>query len=114
MPLERKPSAIWHSDIPGMFVLILQPVLAVLFVLFFVSIVHLEYRLAIAVFACAVFSATVGAVLLFLARLPLYRQRVFFTFGSRLLDARHKRLYRMAYGFIGIALLLLLVVLLVR
>src|SRR5687768_10146566 len=48
-----------------------------------------------------------GIGLLFLARLPLYRQRRFFTFGSSALDAPHRRLYRWAYGFIvgGVVLL---------
>jgi type IV secretory pathway VirB3-like protein len=44
--------------------------------------------------------ASVGVVLLFLARLPLYRQRRFFAFGSRLLDEPHRRLYRWAYRFL--------------
>src|SRR5580658_4771631 len=49
----------------------------------------------------------IGIVLLFFARLPLYRQRRFFTFGPRALDDRHKRLYRYAYDFIGVCLFLL-------
>jgi hypothetical protein len=51
----------------------------------------------------------VGTVLLFFARLPLYRQRRFFTFGSRALDEHHRRLYRWAYRFIGGSVLLLLI-----
>ena len=50
---------------------------------------------------------TVGILLLFFARLPLYRERRFFTFGSRALDDHHKRLYRWAYRFIGICVFLL-------
>jgi hypothetical protein len=38
-----------------------------------------------------------GVILLFLARLPLYRQRRFWTFGSRGLDRFHRRLYWLAY-----------------
>lgn len=54
---------------------------------------------------------TVGTVLLFLARLPLYRQQRFFTFGLHALDESHRRLYRWAYRFIGISLLLMLLLL---
>ena len=46
----------------------------------------------------------VGVVLLFCARLPLYRQRKFFSFGPRGLPAPHRRLYWTAYGFIGLAI----------
>jgi hypothetical protein len=54
--------------------------------------------------------AAVGVVLLFMARLPLYRERRFFTFGPGALDQRHRRLYRWAYGFIaaGVVLMVLL------
>jgi hypothetical protein len=54
--------------------------------------------------------ALCGIDLLLLARLPLYRQRRFFTFGPRLLDARHRALYRCAYVFIAAAMVLLVVV----
>jgi hypothetical protein len=56
--------------------------------------------------------AGAGVVLLFLARLPLYRQRRFFAFGPKLLDESHRRLYRWAYGFICLGGLLLLLTLL--
>ena len=51
-----------------------------------------------------------GIVLLVLARLPLYRQRRFWTVGPGLLDARHRRLYHWAYGCVGFCLLLFAVV----
>ncbi len=38
-----------------------------------------------------------GIILLFFARLPLYRQRRFFAFGPRELDRFHRRLYWLAY-----------------
>ena len=50
--------------------------------------------------------AVCGVVLLFLAKLPLYRRRQFFTFGPRLLDRTHRRLYAWAYAFIALALFL--------
>jgi hypothetical protein len=60
------------------------------------------------VFGVAVAASIVGVVLLFLARLPLYRQRQFFTFGPRLLDASHRRLYWLAYIFVAVSVFLLL------
>ncbi|OYV04328.1 MAG: hypothetical protein CFE26_17465 [Verrucomicrobiales bacterium VVV1] len=43
---------------------------------------------------------TVGASLLFWARLPLYRERRFFSVGPRHLDARHRRIYWIAWTMI--------------
>lgn len=45
-------------------------------------------------------SAIIGVVLLFLARLPLYRQGRFLTIGPRDLDESHRRLYFWAYRFL--------------
>jgi len=55
----------------------------------------------------AVALGAVGTILLFLARLPLDRQRRFLVFGPRELDQRHRRLYWWAYRFIGVSVLLL-------
>jgi hypothetical protein len=51
-----------------------------------------------------------GVILLFFARLPLYRQRRFFTFGPRELDRSHCRLYWLAYLFILVSVGLLAIV----
>jgi hypothetical protein len=59
-------------------------------------------------FGVAVAAGVVGAALLFLARLPLYRRRQFFTVGPHSLDAPHRRLYWLAYSFVGASVLLLL------
>jgi len=56
----------------------------------------------------AVGLAIIGIVLLFIARLPLYRQRRFFTLGPGALDEPHRRIYRWAYRFIAASVLLLL------
>ena len=52
--------------------------------------------------------ACIGIVLLFFAKLPLYRQKKFFTIGARHLTGIHRKLYRLAYTFIGISIVLLL------
>jgi hypothetical protein len=52
--------------------------------------------------------ATTGIILLFFARLPLYKQRKFFSFGPRALPQLHRKLYWAAYVFICIAVVLIL------
>ena len=51
-----------------------------------------------------------GIILLFFARLPLYRQRRFFDFGPKALSAFHRKLYRLAYLFVVGSVLLFAVV----
>lgn len=51
--------------------------------------------------------AITGIILLFFARLPLYKQHKFFTFGSKALPQSHRKLYWVAYVFIGIAVALM-------
>ncbi len=72
---------------------------------------HLRRADAWIVFGVSLGLAVVGVVLLFCARFPLYRQGQFFSFGSRLLDASHRRLYRLSYGFILVAVFVLLILL---
>jgi hypothetical protein len=62
--------------------------------------------------ASALVFSGIGIVLLFVSKLPLYRQRRFFTFGPRLLNTRHRRLFRWSYCFIAVGLLLMVCVLL--
>ncbi|MEN6336561.1 MAG: hypothetical protein ABFE01_20085, partial [Phycisphaerales bacterium] len=52
--------------------------------------------------------AGIGVILLFFARLPLYRQGRFFTFGSKALPAAHRKVYRIAYGLIGLGVAMML------
>lgn len=56
-------------------------------------------------------SMLVGACLLGAARWPLYRQRRFFSWGSKGLDRMHRTMYRCAYLMLwaGITLALLLI-----
>lgn len=59
-------------------------------------------------FWIALVLAVTGLVLLFVARLPLYRQGKFFTFGSKALPERHRKMYRIAYVFIGTSVVIML------
>ncbi|HMC26380.1 MAG TPA: hypothetical protein VKM56_01160 [Verrucomicrobiae bacterium] len=52
--------------------------------------------------------ATTGIALLFYAKLPLYRQRRFFTFGSRVLPEARRPFYRWGYRCVAVAAALLL------
>jgi hypothetical protein len=55
-------------------------------------------------------AGVLGAILLFVARLPLYKQRRFWTFGPKQLDQTHRRIYWLAYALVAASLLVLGVV----
>jgi len=55
--------------------------------------------------------AIVGVFLLFIAKLPLYRQGKFFTFGTKALPERHKSYYRIACFLIVASAIIMLVLL---
>jgi hypothetical protein len=59
-------------------------------------------------YAVALFVAGVGVTLIFYAKLPLYRQRRFFTFGSGALPESRRAFYRWGYrcAIFAVALLL--------
>lgn len=61
-------------------------------------------------FAVGLAAGVIGIIFLFFARLPLYRQRRFLTFGPRELDRFHRRLYWLAYLFVLASLGLLVIV----
>jgi hypothetical protein len=105
---QKKISPIWHSDIPGLLFFYSPVVIAVFMAMFLPFVSHLRWHDSLPVYIAAVLAGVVGVVLLFFARLPLYRQRQFFTFGSRQLDTAHRRLYRLAYFFVFISGILLL------
>jgi hypothetical protein len=56
--------------------------------------------------------AAVGASLIFIAKIPLYRRRMFFTFGSRALPEQRRPFYRWGYRCVAFAIALLLCLLL--
>ncbi len=62
---------------------------------------------SVALYSIGVGAGVVGAVLLFIARVPLYRQGRFWNFGPRYLDRKHRRIYWLAYAFVSAGLLLL-------
>jgi hypothetical protein len=58
--------------------------------------------------------AASGAGLIFYAKLPLYRERRFFTFGSRALPEQRRPFYRWGYRCAALGILLLACLLLSR
>jgi hypothetical protein len=63
-----------------------------------------------ALYGIAVGAGVVGIVLLFISRLPLYRQRRVWTIGPRELDRKHRRFYWLAYTSVAVSVFLLVVV----
>ena len=61
-------------------------------------------------FLLAITVSAMGVFLLFLARLPLYREKRFFCLGSSALPESHRKLYRAAWKIIlvGLGMLILL------
>jgi len=58
------------------------------------------------IFYTALALGMLGTVLLFLARLQLYRKRQFLTFGPGSLIGIHRNLYLVAYLFVAVSILL--------
>jgi hypothetical protein len=58
-------------------------------------------------YSIALAIASFGVALIFYAKLPLYRQRRFFTFGSGSLPERRRSFYRWGYGCAVFAVVLL-------
>lgn len=63
-------------------------------------------------YGIGLFVAVVGVVLIFYAKLPLYRERRFFTFGSATLPKSRRSFYRWGYRCVIFAVALLLCLLL--
>jgi bacteriorhodopsin len=104
----------WYvpAELAGMFVLPFIALIGILAAMFLPLLNQARRRGDATLVYVALLFGIVGIMLLFFARLPLYRQRRFFTFGSRALDDRHKRLYRWAYRLIGVCAFLLVALIL--
>ena len=63
-------------------------------------------------YVSALIIAAIGISLIFTAKLPLYRSRMFFTFGSRALPEPRRPFYRWGYRCVAFAIALLLCLLL--
>jgi dipeptide/tripeptide permease len=86
------------------------PCIAVLASILLPLVARLQTSNIRALYGFGLGSGVLGAILLLVARLPLYKQRRFWTVGPTQLDRKHCRLYWLAYIFIASSLLLLAVV----
>ena len=65
-------------------------------------------------YAVGLFVAGIGVAMIFHAKLPLYRQRNFFTFGTSAIPERRRSFYRWGYRCVIFAIVLFLCLLLSR
>jgi|SRR5580692_1023132 hypothetical protein len=86
------------------------PVIAIIASCLLPSLSFIKSQNAVILFYAALGAGSLGSILLFFARLPLYRQRRFWTFGPRELPAFNRKLYWLAYLFVVASVLLLLTV----
>ena len=93
---------------------VIGPAIVLIIVGCFLPVVLSTRQGDLRLFWIALVLAVTGLLLLFIARLPLYRQGKYFTFGSKALPEGRRRMYRIAYVFIGLsaAIMLLLLALL--
>lgn len=96
------PDWLWHFG-----TLALVSGIAALAALLLPLIARLKSAAPANLYATGVAMGAIGTLLLCFARLPLYRQRRFWTAGPALLDRTHRRLYWLAYACILASLLLL-------
>ena len=90
--------------------LLVIPVIAILAGVLLPALSFVKTADAIILFYAALGSGVTGSILLFFARLPLYRQHRFGTFGPRELPKFHRKLYWLAYIFVAACVLLLAIV----
>jgi len=90
--------------------LLIIPTITILAAILLPALNFLESAGALNLFYSGLGIGSLGIVLLFFARFPLYRQHKFLTFGSRELPAFHRELYWLAYLFVVASVLLLAVV----
>jgi hypothetical protein len=95
----------WTPLPPDMVALIFSPLIIIAMALLTTSLLWPVLRGGVlSLFLAAVAAGVLGVGLLFFARLPLYRRGMFFSFGPRLLDARHRKLYWRAYGLVAVSI----------
>jgi hypothetical protein len=106
----RKKLSDWYipPELIGMFLFLFVPLIGILCAMLLPLLNQARNRGDTTLVYAALLFGITGIVLLFFARLPLYKQRKFFTFGSRTLDAPHRKLYRWAYVFVGACILLMI------
>jgi hypothetical protein len=109
-PAMNKRDPDWCYVPPGALPFLVIPCIAVLAGMLFPIVARLKTAEVGTLYGIGVAAGVAGALLLLLARLPLYRERRFWAVGPRQLDQKHRRLYWLAYALVTVSVLLLLVV----
>jgi hypothetical protein len=105
-----KKTSDWH--IPSDWAALLSlPTTAILAACLLAALNFLKTEDTVVLFYTALGTGSLGSLLLFFARLPLYQQRRFWTFGPRELPVFNRKLYWLAYVFVAASVLLLLIIL---
>jgi hypothetical protein len=86
------------------------PIIAILSGILLPLLARFKSGDVIGIFYSALALGAAGTVLLFFARLPLYRKRQFLTLGPGQLSGIHRRLYWLAYLFLAVSILLLVLI----
>ena len=105
-----KKSSDWYvpPDLACLFGLwVILPGVIILTACLLTALERLKEANAVDLFYSGLALGCFGIVLLFLARLPLYRQRRFWTFGPSALPNLYRKLYWLAYLFVVASVLLL-------
>jgi len=95
----------------GLWIIAIMAIVPTQIFFFFRALTGMEW---IRCYVSALVIAAVGVALIFIAKLPLYRRRMFFTFGSRALPEPRRPFYRWGYRCVAFAIALLLCLLLFR
>jgi hypothetical protein len=102
----------WAPLPPDMVALTFTPIIIIAVTLLTTNLLWLVLRGGVlSVFLTAIATGVLGVALLLFARLPLYRRGQFFSFGPRMLDAPHRKLYWRAYGLVVLSVLLMVALL---
>jgi len=108
-----KKSSDWYVPLDWIFLfgwMVILPVTAILASMLLPILAQLKTANILCLFWGGLGLGLLGIILLFFARLPLYRQSRFWTFGPGALPAFHRKLYWLAYAVVIAAVLLLGVV----
>ena len=108
---KKRPDWYLPEEVLGLLsTIFFAPAIAALAALLLPAITSLHGADVTRLFSVGLGAGVCGIVLLIFARLPLYRQRRYWTFGPRELDRFHRRLYWSAYLFVLASILFLVIV----
>lgn len=93
---ETKKSNDWYF--PPDLAVTLAPIVASIVLV--IALCGISLATAVSLFRAAIFLGGVGVALLLIARIPVYRQRRFFSVGPGALPGVYRKIYCVAYIFI--------------